>query len=294
MLQGNDDFRDGSLRWTFVRLGLAVLLAGIGLVGSAPSQTEGPEPLPPCAPQLQLPIVPLKAPRPAEGREPDQQWQIGDGNAPTASFIDTLRGNDAAFKIVVGQGRLMTIKPDLASREGKGVIAVGDPTVVEFEVLPNPHMIRVIGRRVGVTDLSVTAADGQTYSFEVQVVYDLDVLRAQLRQHFPDAILQLAQLREHLIVEGEVRSPEQVSQILKTLEAYLESVQVPHETESQQQTPTGGHAATVSRPQPGARSARGGQWHCAGPQPMTGRARRRLWRPYRRVMPCRNPRATSA
>jgi len=46
-------------------------------------------------------------------------------------------------------------------------------------------MIRLIGRRVGVTDLSIVAADGQTYSYEVHVVFDLEMLRAHLRQVFP-------------------------------------------------------------------------------------------------------------
>jgi pilus assembly protein CpaC len=159
---------------------------------------------------------------------------LGPDRAPTASFIDSLRSNDAAFEVVVGQGRLLTTKVDIVGKQKSAVIAVGDPTVVEFEILPNPRMLRITGKRAGVTDLSITAADGQTYSFEIYVVYDLDFLRAQLRQTFPDADLRIAQLREHLVVEGQARSPEQVTQIVRTIEAYLESVQVPSSTGGQQ------------------------------------------------------------
>lgn len=179
--------------------------------------------------QARLPTVPLKQPRPAQGAAANQQWQTartGEEGAPVASFIDTLKANDAAFEVILGQGRLLTTKVDIATGEGTAVIAVGDPTVIDFQVLPNPRMIRVIGKRAGVTDFSITTADGQVYGFEVHVVYDLQLLRAQLKQVFPDAHLKLAQLREHLVVEGQARSPAQVSQILQAIESFLESVQV--------------------------------------------------------------------
>jgi pilus assembly protein CpaC len=146
---------------------------------------------------------------------------------------------------VLGQGRLLTLKSDIGGPRGSGVVAVGDPTILEFDVLPNPRMLRLIGRRVGVTDLSITTAQGDSYSFEVTVGYDIPVLRAQLREAFPDAEVRLAQLREHLIVEGEAHSPAQIQQIVRTLEAYLQSVQVPQETRGREEmgrplSPSGG------------------------------------------------------
>ena len=122
------------------------------------------------------------------------------------------------------------------------MIAVGDPTVLEFEVLPNPRLIRLIGSRAGVTDLSITTADQQTVCFEVRVVYDLALLQAQLKQLFPDAQLRLFQIREHLAVEGQARSVRQVDQILQTLEAYLVSVQVPSKVKGKE-TPNAGQPA---------------------------------------------------
>lgn len=194
-------------------------------------------------------VVPQKAPRPAEGVEPGQTWHTKRApaeNEPVASFIDTLKGNDAALQVIMGQGRLLTTKADIVNKGGTAVIAVGDPTVLDFQVLPNPRMIRIMGRRAGVTDLSITTADSQTYSFEVHVVYDLDLMRAHLRQIFPDAYLRLAQLREHLVVEGEARSPAQVAQVLQTLEAFLESVQ-PAGGRNDQSTGTGQASGTPVR-----------------------------------------------
>jgi len=178
-----------------------------------------------------LPAVPLREPRPAEGPDAHGQWKTGREGAetsPVASFVEALQGNDVVVEVVVGQGRLMTMKSDIASRDGTAVIAVGDPTVVGFEVLPNPRVLRLVGKRAGVTDMSIITSDGQTYGFEIHVLYDLTLLRARLMQVFPDAHLRLGQIREHVVVEGQARSPAQVSHILQTIAAYLESVQVPH------------------------------------------------------------------
>jgi len=143
-----------------------------------------------------------------------------------ASFIDSMGTTDAAFSVVVGQSRILTLKKKLADQEGKSVIAVGDPTVADFQLLPNPRLVRVIGLRPGVTDMSFTTADDETVSLEIHSTYDIQLLQAQLRQLFPDARLRVAQLREHLVVEGEARSNAQTSRIIETLEAYLESMQV--------------------------------------------------------------------
>lgn len=172
--------------------------------------------------------MPLIERRPAVGAAPDQQWKIqrdqGD-NAPVSSFIDTLRGNDAALEVVLGQGRLVTLKKPIVGGPLDPSIAVGNPGVVHVEVMPNPQMLRLTGLRAGITDMSITTGDGQTFSFEVRVTYDLDLLRAQLAQVFPDARLRLGQMREHLVVEGQARSALQVTQIIATLGGYLQSVQ---------------------------------------------------------------------
>lgn len=173
----------------------------------------------------ELPLTPELPPRPltTEG----QPWKAptGEQQQPTSSFIDSLKANDASIEVVVGQGRLLTLSGPLATEDGVGVIAVGDPTILDFEVLPDQRMLRLTGRRVGVTDLSFVAADGRSHSFEVNVGYDLILVTAQLKQIFPDALINLHQLREHLVVEGQARSPEQVQQILDTLTALLTSMQ---------------------------------------------------------------------
>jgi pilus assembly protein CpaC len=104
------------------------------------------------------------------------------------------------------------------------LIATGDPSVIEFTVI-NPRQIRIIGLRVGVTDLSITTGRNQVYSFEVRVLADLSLLQGRLHAFFPDASVKLAQLRDHIVVEGEARDTAQVARIIETVSSYLLSVQ---------------------------------------------------------------------
>jgi pilus assembly protein CpaC len=160
---------------------------------------------------LALPPVPQRGPFPP---------------ADVGGFVENLGNNDASFEVVFGQGRLLTLRENLAAAgKPKPVIAVGDPSILDFVVV-GPRQIRVIGQRIGATDLSITTAEGRTYSFDVQVVADLGVLRVQLKSMFPDASLKLTQVRDSVVVEGEARDTVQVAHIIEAIKAYLMAVQV--------------------------------------------------------------------
>ena len=169
-----------------------------------------------------LPLIPEFPPRPLE--TPDQPWRnqaTPDEQQPSSNFIDSIKANDAAINVILGQGRLITLNAPLANEDGVPVIALADPSIVDFEILPDQRMLRLVAKAIGVTDLSFIDANGQSNSFEIHVTYDTVLLEAQLRQIFPTAMLKIKQLREHLIVEGQARSPEQVHQILQTINIFL-------------------------------------------------------------------------
>ena len=171
-----------------------------------------------------LPVVPARPERALQ--QLDESISATAPGRSVASFIDSMGTSDAAFSVIVGQSRILTLQEKIADRAGKSIIAVGDPTVADFQLLTNPRLVRVLGLRPGVTDLSFTTADGDTVTLEIHATYDLRLLEAQLRQLFPDAHLRVAQLREHLVVEGEARSSAQTARIVETLESYLESMQI--------------------------------------------------------------------
>jgi pilus assembly protein CpaC len=152
------------------------------------------------------------------------------------------------FEVIVGQGRILTTKEDLAV-PGKppALIAVGDPSVLDFAVV-SPRQIRVVGKLMGVTELSITTGDDRTYSLEVHVVADLDTLRGQLHALFPDASIQLGQVRDHIVVEGEARDSAQVTRILEVVNNYLRSVAISQDRKIQSQP--GRQAGTARLPPP--------------------------------------------
>ena len=185
-----------------------------------------------------LPAVPHKERRDAKGAKSIENFLDGG-----------LTQNDAAFEVLLGQGRIMTTKVDLAAK-GKipALVAVGDPTVVDFSVL-STRQIRIEGKRIGVTDLSIVTPDNEVYNFEVRVVTDLHVLRGQLLCLFPDASLKLTNVRDHVVVEGQARDGTQATKILETIQAYLISVQNAQasKTTGQQQGGTGPPSAPAPK-----------------------------------------------
>ena len=194
----------------------------------------------------ELPRLKLSEPRPASG------------SRSVPAFVDSLKGNDAAFEVLVGQGRILTVKEDLTAGPNQPLIAAGDPSVIEFAVI-NLRQIRVTGLRVGVTDLSISTGKNQVYSFEVRVLADLSLLQGRLRAFFPDASIKLGQLRDHIVVEGEARDNAQVARIIETVASYLQSVQVGQQRQIRSQqgggsslpTPMGGGAVPGQANPPG-------------------------------------------
>lgn len=165
-------------------------------------------------------------PRTLGGFDPEQRPTVLP--RPVPSFVDSLAKPSSLIEVKLGQGRILALKQQLTGPgQNAPFLAVGDPNVLDFYVV-GPQQIRLIGKKLGTTDLSVTigaGAQSETLDFEVQVVADLDVLRGQLRQMFPDATLKLAQLREKIVVEGQARDASQVGRIVTAIETYILSVQ---------------------------------------------------------------------
>lgn len=172
-----------------------------------------------------------------------------------APFVDDLTVNDALIEVIVSQGRILSTKEDIAfGDDALALIAVGDPRILEFTVADNRH-IRLTGLQIGVTDLAVTTVSGNSYSFEVQIVADMNLLRACLRATFIDADVSVRQLRDQIVVEGQARSPQQVSQIIQMVQGYLESVQTSSRTgrttTDNQSISTGGNTPAQGASSPG-------------------------------------------
>jgi pilus assembly protein CpaC len=197
------------------------LVVWVCLAGRAAAQPQAqPQP----KPQPQPPACPIGGLPTCQPPLPDQPHRPLSGPEAITSFIDSLSVKDGVFEVVVGQGRILTLKEDIAvPKKGPAMIAVGSPYLIDFVVV-SPRQIRIIGLRLGTTDLAITTSDNRTYAVEVRVVADLDVLRGQLKCIFPDALIRLGQIRDHIVVEGEARDNFQIARIIQTIQAYLLSI----------------------------------------------------------------------
>ena len=171
------------------------------------------------------------------------------------SFIDRISQNDASISIVVGQGRTLTLGKELqwpTEDSPPPSVAVTDPVIADVVVIGN-RQIRVMGRRIGVTDLTISSGSGEEYSYELHIEMDLRLLEAKLMQLFPDAHVRLAHLGPNLIIEGEARDTQQLEQITRVLQkAVSATITVDPRATSQRPQRAGmvnGSAANPNSPQ---------------------------------------------
>jgi pilus assembly protein CpaC len=168
----------------------------------------------------QVPTLPAVAPRTLGTFELSPA--ISPPPLPTVSeLVAPASSADAVLEIYLGQARTLTLKKPISDGKEVGVIAIADPTIADFEVLPNPRMIRLLGKRAGLTDLSIILSDETTLTLQVLVKHDLDLLRAEIRQRFPDALVQVSQVRENIVLEGQVRTAQIASQIVAIAESWV-------------------------------------------------------------------------
>lgn len=171
-----------------------------------------------------LAVTAQDLPAPRKAGEPLPKAPDEKRRPPEESPLAPLGVNSQYFEVTVGQSRILTTKVELIAKDKNlPLIAVGDPGILEFNIL-NPSQIRVVGLIPGITDLSIVTPDKKVYSVEVRVKADLDLLRAKLIEAFPDASVRLVEMREHVIVEGQARDSTQVARIMEAIRAYMDSV----------------------------------------------------------------------
>ncbi|WP_165069018.1 type II and III secretion system protein family protein [Paludisphaera rhizosphaerae] len=178
-------------------------------------------------PPAERPIVPLPPPPRLEPATPEAA-PLPPPPSPSGlkgPFVSGTAAPSATIEIKVGQGRFLTFDEDLAQpNKPSPFLAVGDPTVADFFQV-GPRQVRLLGKKLGISDLMVGTATGKTYEYELHVVPDLDALDAELKRLFPDARLQLSPLRDKVVVEGQARDASQVGLIVAAIDGYIRHVQ---------------------------------------------------------------------
>ncbi len=163
---------------------------------------------------------------------------------------------DDVIEVTVGQSRTLILDSEFDwggdSDEVSPSVSITDPGIAEIVVL-GARGLRLIGLRLGDTDLTMTTGKGEIISLHIRVVLDLPLIQARLLQFFPDAEIRIGQLGSKLILEGQARDAAQVQRITRLLTNVVTS------------TMTGGSAAGGGSAGYDERDATAG-----GPQNQTG------------------------
>jgi pilus assembly protein CpaC len=131
---------------------------------------------------------------------------------------DTISANPEVITFLVGESTI--VKTPWPT----GRVAVTDPTIANVEVL-TPQQVLLQGFKVGSTDLIVWSEDeSQVKQWKVQVKLDTARFKAKLDELFPDALLEVSEHGETLIVKGLLRNADQVVQ----LHDYLDKAKTPY------------------------------------------------------------------
>jgi hypothetical protein len=214
---------------TFRRISVSSLIGGLGLLGGL--SFGGLWPL--GAVWAQAPVQPGRSidgfvPLHNQVQERVPRPRLGESGIDEMVEISNV---DGRFDVIVGQSRLVHLRrgfldsPPAEGTRRTAHVAVGHPGVVELEIL-NTRLLRLVGRRIGTTDLVLVSPSGETLVFEVNVVYDLDTLRHQLAPSSQGSQPRGSQprlraMQHNIVAGGEVRSFIEAGQTLEQLPDYI-------------------------------------------------------------------------
>ena len=166
----------------------ALVAMAIAPLQLAFAQAELPPPSLP-AHGMNLPSVPTRDPRSLDG-----DWAPKNDQPPLPTFIETLKGNDAAIEVGVGQGRLLTTKHPVQSGGGHSLHRRRRSLDRRFrsaaQSANGPHHRQAAGRHRSL------GHHGRQPDLQLRNPRRLrpGSVAAQLKQMFPDADVRLAQI----------------------------------------------------------------------------------------------------
>jgi len=142
------------------------------------------------------------------------------GGTALGGASSATQAEPAAEEIVLVAGRSTIIRTPWATAR----VAVTDPKVADVQVL-TPEQVLVQGVKVGSTDLILWSDDEQkTLQRRIAVRMDARTIRGSIQGLFPNAVLDVNESGEVLLVRGTVRSADQALQLTE----YLEKTKTPY------------------------------------------------------------------
>jgi pilus assembly protein CpaC len=122
-------------------------------------------------------------------------------SAAQVSAQETVQSDaDGIISISRGATAVLT-RPDSLRR-----VSIADANIADYVLFP-PNQLLINGISVGSTSLVLWGAGSTPRIFTIQVTADIETLRRELRELFPDADLDIQSTGQTVILSGEVRDP---------------------------------------------------------------------------------------
>lgn len=130
---------------------------------------------------------------------------------------DQFLSQTGAAKLDVTLGKSTLLKlPNAIKR-----ISVGSPSVADVMMI-NPQEVYVLGKIVGMTNITLWTKDGKSTVIDVNVLMDVTALRQQVQAIMPDEKdIQITAAGDSLIVSGMVSNTLKADRVVALAEAFL-------------------------------------------------------------------------
>src|SRR5688572_20724442 len=143
----------------------------------------------------------------------------GDARAQTAAFQTLPTGASINMSIPLFKSRVVVV--DLPT----GRVAVGNPDVADIVVI-NPTQLYVLAKDIGTTNVLFWSRDNRLIgSINLEVVHDLDGLKAKLHQLLPVEPIEVYSAQRSIILKGRASNVSSMNAAVRVAEGYLAQVQ---------------------------------------------------------------------
>jgi pilus assembly protein CpaC len=173
---------------------LLLALAAPPALAQAPVPPPQPAPVAPARPAT--PGAPPRSATPA---------------APPVLRIDREVGAFREMVLEAGQNRLLVLSEEI------GRIAVADPSVADLKVITQTQVL-LTAKGVGSTDLTLWTRANDPLVIALRVTRDLEGLRKQLKELFPNEAVGISSAGDLVVLTGEVsdvRMPERIAEVAR-------------------------------------------------------------------------------
>ena len=148
----------------------------------------------------------------------------------TAGLAGTARAQTAAFQTLPTGSSINMSIPLFKSRvvvadQATGRVAVGNPDVADIVVI-SPTQLYVLAKDIGTTNVLFWGRDNSLIgSINLEVVHDLDGLKAKYHQLMPTEPIEVYSAQRSIILKGRASNVSQMNAAVRIAEGYLAQIQ---------------------------------------------------------------------